>query len=62
MSVRAIVKDPIFLARRSRPATAEDAPIVRDLLDTLAAHRDGCVGMAARRRSFSTRSTIATAF
>ena len=47
MSVRAIVKDPIFLARRSRPATAEDAPIVRDLLDTLAAHRDGCVGMAA---------------
>ena len=47
MPERPIVKDPIFLARKSRPATAEDLPIARDLLDTLAAHRDGCVGMAA---------------
>ena len=42
-----IIKDPIFLGQKSRPATAEDLPIARDLLDTLAAHRDGCVGMAA---------------
>ena len=42
-----IEKDPFFLGRKSRPATAEDLPIAQDLLDTLAAHRDGCVGMAA---------------
>ena len=47
MSERDIVKDQFFLARKSRPATAEDLPIAQDLLDTLAAHRDGCVGMAA---------------
>ena len=47
MPERPIVKDPIFLGRKSRPATAEDLPVARDLLDTLAAHRDGCVGMAA---------------
>ena len=45
--VRPIVKDPIFLGRKSRTATAEDLSIAQDLLDTLAAHRDGCVGMAA---------------
>ena len=45
--VKEIVKDPIFLGRKSRAATAEDLPIAQDLLDTLAAHRDGCVGMAA---------------
>ena len=41
------MKDPIFLARSSAPATAEDLTTARDLLDTLEAHRDGCVGMAA---------------
>ncbi len=45
--IRPIEKDPFFLGRKSRPATAEDLPIVRDLLDTLAAHREGCVGIAA---------------
>ena len=45
--IRPIVKDPIFLARKSEPATAEDLPAAQDLLDTLAAHREGCVGMAA---------------
>lgn len=45
--VREIVKDPIFLARKSVPATRGDFPIGRDLLDTLAAHREECVGMAA---------------
>ena len=45
--VRPIVKDPIFLGRKSRAATAEDLQIARDLLDTLTAHREGCVGMAA---------------
>ena len=45
--VRPIMKDPIFLARKSAPATAEDLETARDLLDTLAFHHEGCVGMAA---------------
>ena len=45
--VREIVKDPIFLSRRSAPASAEDLPVALDLRDTLAANADGCVGMAA---------------
>ena len=45
--VRELVHDPIFLARKSLPATREDLPIAQDLLDTLAAHRESCVGMAA---------------
>lgn len=44
---RRIVKDPILLAQQSEPATADDLETARDLLDTLSAHRDGCVGMAA---------------
>lgn len=45
--VRDICKDVIFLARKSEAATREDFSIAQDLLDTLNAHRDGCVGMAA---------------
>ena len=45
--VRPIVKDPVFLAQKSSPATVNDLDVGRDLLDTLAAHREGCVGMAA---------------
>ena len=45
--VRPLVHDPILLARKSAPATAEDLEIARDLLDTLTAHRESCVGMAA---------------
>ncbi len=45
--IRTIVKDPIFLVQKSAPATATDLPVAQDLRDTLEAHRDGCVGMAA---------------
>lgn len=45
--IQPIMKDPIFLAQKSAPATVEDLSIAQDLLDTLAAHKDGCVGMAA---------------
>lgn len=45
--VREIVRDTFFLQMKSEPATKEDLPTARDLLDTLAAHKDGCVGMAA---------------
>ena len=45
--VRELMHDPFFLARKSAEATPEDLDTARDLLDTLNAHRDGCVGMAA---------------
>ena len=45
--IRPIMKDPLFLARKSVPATAEDLQIAQDLLETLEAHKEGCVGMAA---------------
>ena len=45
--IREICKDEFFLSQKSEPATADDLEIAQDLLDTLAAHKDGCVGMAA---------------
>ena len=45
--VQPIMKDMIFLAQKSRLATTEDLPIAQDLLDTLEAHKQECVGMAA---------------
>ena len=45
--VKEIVKDPIFLSKKSEPATSADLGVARDLRDTLAAHADKCVGMAA---------------
>lgn len=45
--VREITKDVFFLSQKSTPATAEDISVAQDLLDTLTAHKEGCVGMAA---------------
>lgn len=45
--VQEICKDVLFLARKSEPATPDDLPVASDLLETLKAHADGCVGMAA---------------
>ena len=45
--IRELMHDPIFLARRSGPATLEDLSVAQDLRDTLFAHRENCVGMAA---------------
>lgn len=45
--VKELVHDPIFLARKSEPATKEDLPVAQDLLDTLVFHKESCVGMAA---------------
>ena len=53
--VRPIMKDPIFLARSSQPAVPEDLSVARDLLDTLEAHKEGCVGMAANMIGVSKR-------
>lgn len=45
--IREICKDKTFLAQKAEPATENDLDVARDLLDTLIAHKDGCVGMAA---------------
>ena len=45
--IRELCKDELFLARKAAPATPDDLGVAQDLLDTLIAHEDGCVGMAA---------------
>ena len=45
--VREIMQDEAFLSQKAEPATVEDLADAQDLLDTLTAHKDGCVGMAA---------------
>lgn len=56
--IKPIVKDPIFLAQKSLPATIPDLPVAQDLRDTLEAHRDGCVGMAANMIGVARRIII----
>ena len=50
--VRELIHDPFLLARKSTAATKEDLAVALDLLDTLTAHKDGCVGMAANMIGF----------
>ncbi|MBC8631516.1 MAG: peptide deformylase [Paeniclostridium sp.] len=45
--IRNIVKDVLFLEQKSEPATKEDVEVINDLIDTLRANLDHCVGMAA---------------
>ena len=45
--VKEVVHDPILLGIKSEPATKEDLQVAQDLLDTLVANKDACVGMAA---------------
>ena len=45
--VREIMRDEAFLSQKAEPSTLKDLPVAQDLLDTLTAHKDGCVGMAA---------------
>lgn len=45
--IKPIIRDTFFLSRISAPATAEDIPIAKNLLDTLAANSEHCVGLAA---------------
>lgn len=53
--VREIMRDVFFLAQKSDPATKADLQVARDLLDTLKAHTDECVGMAANIREGKVR-------
>ena len=45
--IKELIHDPILLNRKSEKAAKEDLQTAQDLLDTLIAHKDGCVGMAA---------------
>ena len=45
--IKELIHDPAFLSLKATPATPDDVNIATDLLDTLTAHADGCVGMAA---------------
>ena len=45
--IKELMHDPIFLAGKSEVATKEDLQVAQDLLDTLMAHKESCVGMAA---------------
>ena len=45
--IKELVHDPLFLGIKSKPAVKEDILVGRDLLDTLTAHSQTCVGMAA---------------
>ena len=55
--IRPIMKDEFFLAQKSIPAVncEEDIQVARDLLETLEAHKEGCVGMAANMIGISKR-------
>lgn len=52
------MRDEAFLAQKAKPATQEDLSVAQDLLDTLAAHKDGCVGMAANMIGVNTRIIV----
>lgn len=45
--IKELTHDPILLAGKSEIATKDDLPVAQNLLDTLMAHRETCVGMAA---------------
>ena len=67
--IKELIHDPIFLSLKSEVATKEDLQVAEDLLDTLIAHKDGCVGMAAimigeRKRiiAFDNEGTYMTMF
>ena len=58
--IQEICKDEIFLAQKAEPATPDDLSIAQDLIDTLTAHKDGCVGMAANMIGVNKRIIILT--
>ena len=56
--IRPVVRDVLFLSRKSEPATERDRPLGRDLRDTLQANRDRCVGMAANMIGVNRRAIV----
>lgn len=60
--IRPVVRDPIRLSVPSAAATPADLPAAQDLLDTFAANRAGCVGMAANMIGVHRRMIVVEAF
>jgi len=56
--IKPICKDTIILSKKSVPATKADMPVVEDLLDTLKANADRCVGMAANMIGINKRIIV----
>ena len=56
--VRDIIRDEVFLSQKAEAATLGDLTVAQDLLDTLTAHKDGCVGMAANMIGVSKRIIV----
>ena len=56
--IKPIVRDIFFLGQKSEESTKDDIQVAKDLQDTLAAHRAGCVGMAANMIGFKKRTII----
>ena len=56
--IRDIMKDEDFLSQKAEPSTPDDLPVAQDLLDTLTAHKDGCVGIAANMIGVNKRIII----
>lgn len=59
--VRTVVRDTFFLSQKSEPAGRDDDEVVRDLLDTLQANRERCVGMAANMIGIKKRIIVVSA-
>ncbi len=58
--IKPIMRNELLLGMPSEPATEQDVPIGQDLLDTLAAHADSCVGMAANMIGVRSASSCST--
>ena len=56
--VQEIMRDEAFLSQKAEPASLEDLPVVQVLLDTITAHKTGCVGMAANMIGVNKRIII----
>ena len=59
--IKKIVRDPIFLQQKSEPATEDDRQVAEDLLDTLKANSERCVGMAANMIGVKKRIIVVSA-
>ncbi len=59
--IKQIVKDPIFLQQKSEPASEADKQVIVDLLDTLKANREHCVGMSANMIGVKKRIIVVAA-
>ncbi|RDY25621.1 peptide deformylase [Romboutsia weinsteinii] len=58
--IRPIVKDILFLEQKSEPATKEDVEVINDLMDTLRANLEHCVGLAANMIGVKKRILVFT--